>query len=148
MELSSLTPGGEVRVTPSLLIIEADANQLRADGITGAIDQLEGALRPMVEAKTLRLARLQLKNAADVEWARCVAPLVRYDGAILVGHGSVGGLQAAPGQLMDWSAVGESLAPVKPRALLSISCFGARRPRMLCSERFRSSSTCSDHRHL
>lgn len=129
------SPGGETtnpshaqsvrpQTIPALLIIEGDAARMTAEGHATIADDIERTMARHVAEGRLRFRRVRLRSAKDVSTWSIMAKFARYDGIVLLGHGNERGVVAAPDVPMTWHAVGDALAPLYPRALLTVSCFG------------------------
>lgn len=111
--------------TPGLLVIEAGAKRLRHEGHTRVVDTLWDGLREQRESGHLRMLRYGVDSLSDLEFGMGLAKLTTYDGVVILGHGSSDGhIEAAPGIPLPWEVAGRALAPLKPRVVLAVSCYG------------------------
>lgn len=108
---------------PGLLVIEADADTLERQGHSKLGDELEQLARGE-QGQSLRFLRLRLRTEKDVRRAQAFAPLLRYPAIVLIAHGGPQGICVARDLAMTWHDVADSLAPLKPRALFAIACYG------------------------
>lgn len=109
---------------PSILIIEGAATLLRAQGHLGFVDELVRCLKPSERQGTLSVSRVSLDTRDDVDAARALAEHFPHSGVLLLGHGSPTHFQVTKDALLSWAEVGDALAPVRPRVIMGVSCFG------------------------
>jgi hypothetical protein len=82
-------------------------------------------LAPSVKKQAMRLLRLPIASALDLELARAFARFSTYHAVMVLAHGGPAGLQVAPGMTMRWADLASVIAPTKPRFMLAVACFGA-----------------------
>lgn len=110
---------------PGILLVEGNADRLAREGMSTQLNRFEGLLGGLVDAGQLRVTRLRVRSESDLEMARILAPLARYDAVLLLAHGSVTEVEATDNRSLQWAEVAKMLAPIEPRALLAISCWAA-----------------------
>jgi len=111
--------------TPGILVIEGNAAKLKRQGISRIVDDLEALIATQVNNGALRRWRTPINTAADLQLAKSLASVVRYDAVMLVAHGNPTHVELGddPRLVMEWRDAARILAPVQPRFLLAVSCF-------------------------
>lgn len=108
---------------PGLLVVEADADTLQRQGHSKLGDELEQLARSD-QGQGVRFLRSRLRTAEDVLRAQAISPLLWYPAIVLIAHGNPEGIRVARNLAMTWQDVADSLAPLEPRALFAIACYG------------------------
>lgn len=108
---------------PGLLVVEADADTLQRQGHSRLGDELEQLARGE-QGRGVRFLRYRLRTAEDAARARALALFLRYPAVVLIAHGDWEGIRVAPDLVMTWHDVADVLAPLEPRALFAIACYG------------------------
>jgi len=110
--------------TPGLLLIEGDADTLKRQRHSALGDKIEQLSKSFTPQGQTRFLRVRLRTQNDIQLGRALATATRYPAIVLVAHGGPDGVVAGRGLRMSWPDVAEALAPLQPRLLLAVSCFG------------------------
>lgn len=110
--------------SPGLLLIECDASTLRRQGHLRLGDEIASMARHLSPSVDLRFRRVQLRSRSDLDLARALASFTQYPAIVLIAHGSPEGIVATDTESMTWSDVATAIAPLAPKSLVAISCFG------------------------
>jgi len=108
---------------PGLLVVEADADTLNRQGHSKLGDELEDLARSE-HGQGVRFFRHRLRTEENVLRARALAVFLRYPAVVLIAHGNAEGIRVARDLAMTWHDVADALAPMEPRALFAIACYG------------------------
>ena len=128
---SSRAPGRNADMTelgvtnrPGLLLIEGDADTLTRQGHTALGDEIARIAKSASPSSGLRFHRVPLRSERDVRLGESFARFARYPAIVLIAHGDPQGIVVGPRLAMNWDTAGRMLAPLEPRVIVPISCYG------------------------